>query len=156
NQNSYQMTGAANPYPDAWPNLTSSSISPFSNLVGYQTYVQFMMDYGWNKQAGGQYTQISKQSPNCPWFSDPDPSSPGYGFLFPPREQPTHSVRLAVMAAIDQIASLNTGFTETAKDHIGVVTFDTVAGSIVKNPLSISGCDYNAAKASVRDLQCVA
>ena len=156
NQNPYQMSGAANPYADAWPNLTSSSISPFSNMVGYQTYVQFMMDYGWNKQAGGQYTQISKQSPNCPWFSDPDPNSPGYGFLFPPREQPTHSVRLAVMAAIDQIASLNTGFTETAKDHIGVVTFDTVEGSIVKNALSINSCDYNAAKASVRDLQCVA
>ncbi len=155
-QNSYQMTGAANPYPDAWPNLTSSTITPFSNKVGYQTYVQFLMDYGWNKQAGGQYTQISKLSANCPWNTDNDPNSPGYGFQFPPREQPTHSVRLSIMAAVAQIASLNAGLTEASKDHIGVVTFDTASGVTIKYPLSISGCDYNAVKGSVCDMQCVA
>lgn len=156
NQNSYQMTGAANPYPDAWPNLTSSTISGFSNKVGYQTYVQFLMDYGWNKQAGGQYTQISRLSANCPWTMDTDPKSPGYGFKFPPREQPTHSVRLAVMAAIDTIASLNTGISEAAKDHVGVVTFDTASGVTVKYALNINSCDYTAAKSSLCDIQCVA
>ncbi len=156
NQNSYQMSGAANPYPDAWPNLTSSTISGFSNKVGYQTYVQFLMDCGWNKQAGGQYTQLSKLSSNCPWTTDNDTSSPGFGYKFPPREQPTHSVRLAVMAAIDKIATQNTGLNEAMKDHVGVVTFDTASGCVIKYALSTSSCDYNAAKGSVCDLQCVA
>jgi Flp pilus assembly protein TadG len=156
NQDSYQIDSGANPYGDAWPDLTSSSITGFSNKIGYQTYVQFLMDYGWNKQAGGQYTQISRLSDNCPWNTDTDPNSPGYGFQFPPREQPTHSVRLAVMAAIAKIASLNVGLSETSKDHVGVVTFDTASGVTVKYPLSISGCDYNAAKGSLCDIQCVA
>ncbi|MFO0930019.1 MAG: TadG family pilus assembly protein [Gemmataceae bacterium] len=159
-QKSYQMDTASNPYPDAWPTLTSSTITPYLNKVGYQTYVQFMMDFGWNRQAGGQYTQISRESPNCPWKIDTDPSSPGYGLSFPPREQPTHAVRLAVMAGINRIAEINAGLPETTKDHVCVIAFDTAPGTAdpraIRYPLTATSCDYAAARASVRDLQAVA
>lgn len=158
-QNSYQMDTASNPYGDAWPSLTSSSISGFYNKIGYRTYVQFMMDYGWNKKAGNtvpQYTQISRLSPNCPWKIDNDPTSPGYGLSFPPREQPTHAVRLAVMAGINRIAEINAGLPEATKDHVCVISFDTAAGVNIRYPLTATSCDYAAARASVRDMQAVA
>jgi hypothetical protein len=60
------------------------------------------------------------------------------------------------MAAINKIASLNTGLSEAAKDHVGVVSFDTASGVTTRYPLSISGCDYNAAKGSLCGIQCVA
>jgi hypothetical protein len=157
-QATYRMSSAANPYADAWPDLTSSSISGRYNKVGYLTYVQFMMDYGWNKKAAGNTTNVplSRLSADCPWKVDDVPSSPGYGLSFPPREQPTHAVRLAVMAAVDKIAAINKNLSEVAKDHVSVITFDTAAGSAVKHPLSLNSCDYAAAKASLRDLQAVA
>jgi hypothetical protein len=157
NQNSFQMSGAGNPYTDAWPNLTSASYSAYLNKVGYLTYVQFMMDYGWNKKAAGNttYVPLSHLSTDCPLRFEGDTSSPGYGFSFPPREQPTHAVRLAIMAAVNRVAELNANTTDLQKDHVCVITFDTVSGTAVKYPLSASACDYNAVKGSVCNLQAV-
>lgn len=157
-QNSYRLSGAANPYADAWPSLGTSSYSGFLNKVGYQTYVQFMMDYGWNKRAASNtvYMPLSRLSPNCPLRYESNSESAGYGFYFPPREQPTHAVRLALMAAINKIAEVNANTPPTLTDHVAVITFDTASGCTVRYPLSATGCDYHAVKASVRDLQAVA
>ena len=157
NQNSYRINGAGNPYTDAWPDLTSSSYSGFYNKLGYQTYVQFMMDYGWNKTVTtGVYVPLSRLSPYCPWRLETDPTSPGYGLSFPPREQPTHAARMAIMAAIDRVAEINADLPEASKDHVCLITFDTASGCSVKYPLSVSGCDYQAVKAAARNLQAVA
>jgi hypothetical protein len=155
-QSSYRITTGSNPYPDAWPSLGSSAISGFANKVGYQTYVEFMMDYGYNRQAAGQYVPLSRHSPFCPWRQETDPTSPGFGLSFPPREQPTHAARMAVMAAIDKIALVNVHLPEAAKDHVCVITFDTAGGVAIRYPLDKTSCDYAAAKASARDLQAVA
>ncbi len=158
NQNAFQMIYAANPYADAWPSLPGDSAWQFLNQVGYLTYVQFMMDYGWNRKAGNSttYVPLSRNSANCPWRLDTDPNSPGNGLYFPPREQPTHAARLAVMAAIKKIASINSGLAESSKDHVCVITFDTAAGCTIKYPLTATSCDYEAARASLRDIQAVA
>jgi hypothetical protein len=157
NQNSFRLDGAGNPYTDAWPSLGDSSFSSYYNKLGYLTYVQFMMDYGWNKTVtGSTKVPLSRNSPYCPWRTDNNPQSPGYGLQFPPREQPTHATRLAVMAAIDQLALLNTGIAEASKDHVCVITFNTAAGCTIKYPLNTTSCDYQAAKASLRDIQAVA
>lgn len=157
-QNSYQLDGAGNPYSDAWPTLTSSSYSGFYNKVGYKTYVQFMMDYGWNKKAAGgtTYVPLSRLSADCPWRTETSPSSPGYNLAFPPREQPTHACRLAVMAAINKIKQQNAGASSTLQDHVCVISFDTASGCQIRYPLSTAGCDFDAAKASLRDMQAVA
>jgi len=156
NQNSYRLDNGGNPYSDAWPDLDSSSYSGFFNKLGYLTYVQFMMDYGRDRNVTGTVkVPLSQHSPRCPWNVNNDPTSPGYGLTFPPREQPTHAVRLAVMAAIDRIAEINAEVSEEAKDHVAIFTFDTAAGCEIRYPLSVSGCDYNAVKNSLRGLQAV-
>jgi Flp pilus assembly protein TadG len=156
-QDSYRLSGAGNPYTAAWPSLDSSSYSGYYNKLGYLTYVQFMMDYGWNRNVtGSTKVPLSRVSADCPWTVDVDPTSPGYGLQFPPHEQPTHAVRLAVMAAIDKVAALNSGVSDSVKDHVAIITFDTAAGCIVKFPLSATGCDYTAAKSACRDMQAVA
>ncbi len=157
NQNSYRLDNGGNPYSDAWPNLGSSSYSGFFNKLGYLTYVQFMMDYGRDKNVTGSVrVPLSQYSPYCPWNVNNDPASPGYGLTFPPREQPTHATRLAVMAAIDRIAEINAEVSDVAKDHVAIFTFDNIAGCAVRYPLSVSGCDYEAVKDSLRGLQAVA
>jgi hypothetical protein len=155
-QNSNTMSSLSNPYPDAWPNLTSSCISPFYNKVGYQTYVQFMMDMGRNLTPNSTtVTPLSTASSYCPMRTETDTTSAGYGFKFPPREQPTHAMRVAVMAAVDKIAGQNTGVAGALKDHIGIVTFDTIAGSVTQVALNASDCDYTSVKSALCNLQAV-
>ncbi len=153
-QNSRKITGGSNPYPDAWPSLSASTINSFRNRVGYQTYVQFMMDYGHDVTVnGGDNVAMSSKSPDCPWHLDNDPTSPGYNLMFPPREQPTHAARIAIMAGINQVAALNSTVAVESRDHVCVITFETATGTKVRYPLSKNGCDYEAARASVRDMQ---
>jgi Flp pilus assembly protein TadG len=155
-QSSYDITSGANPYTDAWPGLSSAAVNPFRNQVGYQSYVQFLMDFGRNgKTVLGVDTPLSAQSPNCPWRADTDPTSPGYGLSFPPREQPTHAARMAIMAGVNKIKDHNPAVAKVAQDHVCVITFDTSAGTVVKYALAADSCDYDAARASVRDLQAV-
>jgi len=157
-QSNYRIASTgANPYTDAWPGLDSTAISPYENKVGYLTYVQFMMDHGVDARANNTttYVPLSRNSPDCPWHTDGDANSPGYQLSFPPREQPTHAVRLAVMAAINMIKALNASLAPEAKDHVCLITFDTAAGVQVKYPLSTGDCDYDAVRASVRDIQAV-
>jgi len=157
NQNSHRISITGNPYRDAWPALGSSSYSGFYNKLGYRTYVQFMMDYGRNKEPNSTVNvPLSAASDDCPWNVDNDPDSPGYGRSFPPREQPTHAMKLAVMAAVDRIAEINANYPEVSKDHICVIAFDTAAGSRVVYPLSVDECDYEAIKDAVCGLQAVA
>ncbi|MCE9546744.1 MAG: hypothetical protein K8T25_14790 [Planctomycetia bacterium] len=157
NQNSYGISSADNPSSDAWPSLTSSAATVFYNKFGYQTYVQFMMDFGRNRVVtGSTYTPLSTASSFCPYHQDTDPSSAGYGFNFPPREQPTHAARVGIMAAIDTIAQRNAGLAESAKDHVALVTFDTAADTVVRYPLNVNSCDYNAVKQACTTYQAVA
>lgn len=156
-QNSYRIDTGSNPYTDAWPTLTSSTYTGFQNKIGYQTYVQFMMDYGRTKiVTGTKYANISTNDTEDPLNLDNDPTSAGYGLSFSAREQPTHSVRLAVLAAINQIAAINAGRPESAKDHVCLITFDTTTGTSVRYPLSTGSCDYNALKTSVATIQAAA
>lgn len=154
-QNSLQIDSLSNPYTDAWPSLTSSTISPFYNKVGYQTYVQFMMDLGRNLTAGGRNTPLVASSPDCPMRLESDTSSPGYNLRFPPREQPTHALKLAVMAGVNKIATMNNGAASNLQDHVAIITFDTIAGSQVVYPLSSGSCDYAAVNSSLRGIQAV-
>jgi len=153
-QISYRINTGSNPYIDAWPALTSTSYSSYYNKLGYLTYMQFMMDYGRNKLVTTtRYANLSLLNSEVPMHIDNDPSSPGFGLSFPPREQPTHSVRLAVMAAINRVAELNVGRPEGAKDHVCLITFDTGSGTTVRYPLDATSCSYASVKDAVRTIQ---
>jgi hypothetical protein len=157
NQDSYRMDSGANPDSSQWPDLPKSSITQYMNKIGYLTYVQFMVDCGRTRRpVGSTHTPLSQFSPDCPWFVESNPDSPGYGHWFPPREQPTHAMRIALMAAMDKIALMNAPYGEESKDHVCIITFDTSAETQVLYPLNRHECDYEAIKDVLPTLQATA
>ena len=104
-QDSDRITGLANPYSDSYPDAGTTEINSYQNKLGYRTYVQFMMDFGRNVQPdGSNYTPLSANSPYCPYHYE---DTAGGRLSFPPREQPTHSIRRALIAAIQEVKSHN-------------------------------------------------
>jgi hypothetical protein len=151
-QSSDRITGFGNPYTAAFPAADSSTPSGYRNQLGYRTYVQFLMDFGRDAQpVSGQYGQISQLSPNCPWHSE---STDGGTFSFPPREQPTHAARRAIIAAIQVIKERNEGIWDSAqKDWVSIITFDRVSGATVHQNLT---ADYDEAMQACTTLQAAA
>ena len=151
-QSGDQISGLGNPYTDAFPSASSSVPQGFRNKIGYRTYVQFMMDFGRDKQpASGQYVPLSRSSPNCPWHTE---ETDGGTFSFPPREQPTHAARRALIAALAVIKDRNANVSdENERDRVSIITFDRVAGTVVAQPLT---SDYDAAMLACTRLQAVA
>ncbi len=151
-QSSYRISGAGNPYTDAFPDANTSTPLGYRNQLGYRTYIQFLMDYGRDGQpANGQYGQLSRFSPNCPWHLE---STAGGTFLFPPREQPTHAARRAIIAALQVIKERNEGISDPAqKDWVAIITFDRTTGTTIAQSLT---ADYDAAMQACTLLQAVA
>ena len=80
----------------------------YRNKIGYRTYVQFMMDFGRDGQpASGQYVPLSTSQRRT--ARGTAKSTDGGTFSFPPREQPTHAARRALIAAIQVIKERNAG-----------------------------------------------
>lgn len=102
------------------------------NLIGYKSYVQFMMDWGRDRSpeldnsvnadpsAPGK-TPLSLLSPWCPLHWE---STAGGTFQFPPRCQPMHSVRRALIAGINLIKQRNALVSPGSGDRVAIVTFD--------------------------------
>jgi len=148
-QSSNRISGFGNPYTDAFPNADSNTPLGYRNLLGYRTYVQFLMDFGRDAQpATGQYGQLSRFSPHCPWHWE---STDGGTFLFPPREQPTHAARRAVIAALQVIKERNQGIADPAqRDWVAIITFDRTTGTTIVQELT---ADYDAAMQACTLLQ---
>ncbi len=125
----------------------------FRNMLGYRTYVQFMMDYGRDlKVVGNEYAPISIHSPDCPWHAE---STAGGTFEFPPREQPMHAARRAMIAAIQVVKERNATVPDhNQRDWVSIICFDTLAngGPVVGQPLT---GDYDAAMRVCTQLQAV-
>lgn len=118
------------------PNTMSfpSATAPWAwrNWIGYVTYVQFMMDWGRERSPEADNgsnanpllagkTPLSILSPDCPWHAE---TTAGGDFNFPPRAQPIHSVRRALIAGINLIKNRNDLITAGAGDRVSIVTFD--------------------------------
>jgi len=125
----------------------------FRNKIGYRTYVQFMMDCGRDlRPVGSQYVPLSRNSPHCPWHSE---ATAGGTFGFPPREQPMHAVRRAMIAAMQSLKDRNTRIAQVSqRDWVSIITFDTLTGGgpVLEQPL---GGDYDAAMRACARLQAV-
>jgi len=151
NQSSYHIDGMSNPYPDAFPDATSTEAQSYRNKIGYRTFVQFMMDFGREAQpVSGQYVPLSRFSSYCPWHNE---ATDGGTFSFPPREQPTHSARRAIIAALQIIKERNATVSDpTQRDWVSIITFDTVSGVQVAMRLTY---DYDAAMQTCTTFQAV-
>ena len=78
--------------------MRGEGIACLVNKIGYRTYLQFMLDSGRDlKPDDRQYVALSQHSPDCPWRAE---VTAGGRLDFPPRTEPMHSVRRALIAAI--------------------------------------------------------
>jgi len=125
----------------------------YRNWIGYTTYVQFMMDHGRDlRPVGGQYVPLSRYSRDCPWHSE---STAGGTFSFPPREQPTHAARRALIAALQVVKERNEGIQNpTQRDWVSIIAFDSLSGGgpVIEQPLT---ADYHLAMEACTRLQAV-
>jgi hypothetical protein len=110
-----------------------------------------MMDYGRNKKPDGvNFVPLAVSSPHCPYHSE---STAGGTYSFPPREQPTHSSRRSLIAALQKVKERNSTISDNnQKDWVSIVTFDTVSGTVLRQPLS---ANYDALMESCTTMQAV-
>lgn len=138
-----------NPNTTTYPSATAPNA--YRNLLGPQTYVQFLMDHGRDLQVNSAVTPLSADSPNCPWHSE---ATDGGTFSFPPREQPSHACRRSMIAAMAVIKTLNSvNPSPEQRDWVSIVTFDKAspAPAIAQSLTS----DYDSAMLACTRLQAV-
>jgi len=146
---SYRIDTASNPYSAAYPDADNSQAVAHQNKIGFRTYVQFMMDYGrYETPVSGQHVPLSEDSADCPRHSE---LTDGGEFLFPPREQPTHAARRAIIAALQVIKERNQPMSDpNQQDWVSIITFDRVSGVSIAQSLT---SDYSAAMLACTHLQ---
>lgn len=150
NQDSDRITGYNNPNPSTFPGATGTN--SWRNKLGYRTFVQFLMDNGRDiQQDGSTYMQHSYLSPNCPYHSE---TTAGGVFSFPPREQPTHATRRALIAAMKVIKDRNENIGDpNQRDWVSVITFDRRSNPpVIHQALTY---EYDAAMQACTKLQAV-
>jgi hypothetical protein len=111
------------------------------------------MDHGRDlRPNGNQYTPISLESSDCPLHPE---STPGGTFSFPPRSQPMHAARRAIIAAVEYVNTKNQNIPSAGhRDWVSIVRFDSLdnGGPVVERPLT---GNYPAAMQSATTLQAV-
>jgi Putative Tad-like Flp pilus-assembly len=151
-QNGDRIIGFNNPNTSMYAGASSSVPASYRNWIGYLTYTQFMMDHGRDLQpVPGVYVPLSRSSPYCPYHAE---ATAGGTFSFPPREQPIHATRRALIAALQVMKERNGGLAnQNQRDWAGVISFDAVAnGSVATLRFSLSG-DYDAAMLACTKIQ---
>lgn len=92
------------------------------NQLFYASYFQFMLDVGRDNNIAGRYPAMSKLSGESPSIRE---ATAAGEFLFPPREQPMHAIRRALIAATHTLRSRSTSTAgRSMGDHISIITFD--------------------------------
>ena len=153
-QDGDRIDGFGNPSSSTFPDVSRSVPRGFRDKIGYRTYVQFMMDHGRDKRPdGSKYVPLSRQSPDCPWHSE---ATAGGTFSFPPREQPVHAARRAIIAALQVVKERNAGIADPDQaDWVSIVAFDSLmyGGPVIEQTLT---ADYDRAMQVCTQLQAVA
>ena len=151
NQDGDRIYQFNNPNKTTFPAANPSVPHQLRNYFGYVTYVQFLMDHGRDlRPDDANLVELSVDGQYSPLHNE---VVAGRSFRFPPREQPMHAARRAIITAIDVVADRNQLVSGDANlDRISIVSFDTTAGSAVRQNLT---SQYDAAMRSVTELQSV-
>ncbi|HND51939.1 MAG TPA: VWA domain-containing protein [Pirellulaceae bacterium] len=129
-----------NPNLSVYPDAVKSRSSFFRNHIGYRTYVQFLLDYGRDLTIGGTASPLAVGG-GAPLHRE----TTTYGaYDFPPREQPLHAARRALVMAIEEIRERNrvvAGQVDSRyRDWVSLITFDRDA--TLRVPLGGTDADY--------------
>jgi Flp pilus assembly protein TadG len=140
-----------NPNTSSFPQVSTSVPRGYRNWIGYLTYVQFMMDHGRDIQPlPGCFVPLSRFSPDCPWHPE---ETAGGTFAFPPREQPAHAARRALIAAIQIIKERNSSIPDLRnRDWVSVISYDSLSNGGPQLVLTLTG-DYDQAMQACTQLQ---
>ena len=163
NQDSDRITGNNNPNTANYPNTASNLPNKYRNVVGYRTYTQFLLDFGRERtptvdnstNAATNLTKTEISMANTAWCRKVTESTAAGNFTFPPREQPMHAVRRAVIAAMKVVEDQNTGLAPDWSDYVSVVSFDAIDSyhaPILQQSLTR---DYRGAMQKAANLQIV-
>lgn len=148
-----QLMPAAKPVPNSSTNYNYwvNYLEDYYSQIGYRSYMHFMMQNGRDgKPDGANYTPLSCFSPDCPRHNEP---TAGGTFSFPPREQPTHAARRALIAAIQVLKERNVGISDSnQRDWVSIITFDRLTNGGAQVALALTG-DYDDAMNACTDLQ---
>lgn len=133
-QDTDRILGQNNPNNANYPGTASNLPDKYMNIVGYQTYVQFLMDWGRDRtptvanatNADLTLTKTQASLKNTGWCPQVTESTAAGNFTFPPREQPMHAVRRAVIAALKVVEDQNQGLAPDWSDYVSVVSFDAI------------------------------
>jgi len=151
NQYGQLLTGMNNPNKQSFPDAVVPN--PDRNQINYKTYLQFMLDHGRDQApVGSTYTPLSRHSNLCPYHNE---TTPGGTFSFPPREQPTHASRRALIAAIQVVKERNLTVPDpNQRDWVSVIRFDKLnnGSPVVEQALT---SNYDAAMQACTTLQAV-
>ena len=147
-----QIMPMAKPTPNSTTNYDYwySYLSGNNSAIGYRTYVDFMMYNGrYLKPGSNLYVPLSVSSPDCRYHAE---ATAGGTFNFPPREQPTHASRRALIAAIKLIQDRNQNIGDSnQRDWVSIVIYDRInPAPQVLLPLT---SDYAAAMQACTKLQ---
>jgi len=150
-QDGDRITGFNNPNRQIYPSADGGLPWNLRNYVGYLTYVQFMSDHGRELMPDdATYCPISVKSPHCKYHTE---TTPGGDFKFPPRSQPVHATRRALIAAIQIVKERNQAIVDfDQRDWVSIVSFDTITngGPVIRQTLT---GDYGAAMTACTTLQ---
>lgn len=153
-----------NPNYSTFPGANGNDTEPFINRIGFVTYVQFMMDHGRDRtpliedegQSGipgaGELTPLALTTPHCPMHIE---ATAGGNFSFPPREQPMHAVRRALIAALQEVKTRNTGLSPGTGDKVSLVTYDGLDANHAPAIVVPLTDNYGSVMIAATRLQCV-
>lgn len=156
--------GYNNPNMFTFPSPDWTDMGAGQNQIGYLTYTQFMLDFGrdrspdvenWNGNAQegvGTKTQLSTLSSYCAYH---DEATAGGTFSFPPRAQPMHACRRALIAAMQVVKTRNVGLSAGAGDRVAIITFDALDDDHVPQLVQSLTGNYTQAMESCTMLQAV-
>jgi hypothetical protein len=150
-QSSDRIDRFNNPNTTTFPTANSSLPRGFRNRVGHLTYVQFMMDHGRDFKPGGtRLTSLAKNAPDCPFHNETVGDTT---FSFPPRAQPEHAARRAIIAALQVVKERNRMLPNfDYRDWVSVISFDSLTSGGPLLVQSLTG-DYDLAMNAVTTLQ---
>lgn len=138
-----------NPFATFNTSQWTSRVASYKNKLGYETYLQFLLDFGSDEIVTGIRSQLSTLSTN---FKPHTETIDGVAFTnVPASEQPMHAIRRALISTINLIKSRNQNVGDSnQRDRIGLLRIDSdqrVASDVVLTT------NYDSVRASCVTLQ---